>query len=183
MAHLRPVYLIPVVGFLVLAAIFGRNLYTVGVDGRQASDLPSALIDKAAPQFALPAIAGGGKGFSRADLAGGVSLVNVWASWCPPCRIEHPVLMRLARQGVTIWGINYKDKPADALRFLADLGNPYSRIGADGTGRVSIDWGVYGYPETFVIDRAGRIRYKHIGPIMPRDLANTIGPILERLRQ
>ncbi len=89
--------------------------------------------------------------------------------------------MRLAREGVPIYGINYKDKPEDALRFLADLGNPYSRIGVDGTGRTSIDWGVYGYPETFVVDRTRRIRYKHIGPIMPHDLDTTIRPILERL--
>jgi cytochrome c biogenesis protein CcmG/thiol:disulfide interchange protein DsbE len=98
-----------------------------------------------------------------------------------PCRAEHPILMRLSREGVPVYGINHKDRPEDAKRFLAELGNPYRRIGADIDGRVSIDWGVYGYPETFVIDRTGRIRYKHIGPIMPRDLEELIRPILERL--
>ncbi len=181
MAGLRPVYLIPVVGFLVLAVIFGRSLYTVGVEGRQASDLPSVLIDKPAPQFVLPPIAGPGKGFSRADLGGKVSLVNVWASWCPPCRIEHPVLMRLARQGVTIWGINYKDKPADAQAFLDELGDPFKSIGADRNGRTAIDWGVYGYPETFVVDAEGRVRYRHVGPIQARDLEEKILPLLEKL--
>jgi len=180
MARLRPVYLIPVAAFLLLAAIFGRNLYTVGVEGRQASDLPSALIDKPAPDFDLPPIAGSGRGFRRADLGGGVSLVNVWASWCAPCRQEQPVLMRLARQGVTIWGINYKDRPEDAQRFLEELGDPFKAIGADRTGRTSIDWGVYGYPETFVVDAGGRIRYRHVGPIQARDLEENILPLLKR---
>ena len=180
MARLRPVYLIPVAAFLLLAAVFGRNLYTVGIEGRQASDLPSALIDKPAPDFDLPPIAGSGKGFSRADLGGGVSLVNVWASWCAPCRQEQPVLMRLARQGVTIWGINYKDRPEDAQRFLDELGDPFKAIGADRTGRTSIDWGVYGYPETFVLDAGGRIRYRHVGPILARDLEEKILPLLNR---
>jgi len=180
-AGLRPVYLIPIAGFLLLAAIFARSLWSVGIEGRQASDLPSALIDKPAPDFALPPITGTGKGFSRADLSGGVSLVNVWASWCAPCRMEQPVLMRLARQGVTIWGINYKDRPADAKRFLDELGDPFKAIGADRTGRTSIDWGVYGYPETFVVDAAGRIRYRHVGPIQGADLEERILPLLKRL--
>jgi len=181
MAGLRPAFLIPVIGFLALAGIFGRNLYTAGVEGRQASDLPSVLIDKPAPQFALPPIKGDGKGFSRADLGGGVSLVNVWASWCPPCRVEQPVLMRLARQGVTIWGINYKDGPDDAEAFLDELGDPFKSIGADRTGRVAIDWGVYGYPETFVVDAEGRVRYRHVGPIQSRDLDEKILPLLKKL--
>lgn len=180
MVRLRPVYLIPVAAFLLLAAIFGRNLYTAGVEGRQASDLPSALIDKPAPDFALPPIAGKGKGFSRADLGGGVSLVNVWASWCLPCRAEQPVLMRLARQGVTIWGINYKDTPEAAQRFLDELGDPFKAVGADRTGRTAIDWGVYGYPETFVVDAGGVIRYRHVGPIQPHDLKEKILPLLAR---
>ena len=180
MGGLRPVYLIPVALFLALAAIFGRNLYTEGVEGRQASDLPSALIDQPAPDFDLPPIAGNGRGFKRADLDGKVSLVNVWASWCGPCRQEQPVLMRLARMGVTIWGINYKDRPEDAKRFLDELGNPFKAIGADHTGRTSIDWGVYGYPETFVVDAGGRIRYRHVGPIQGRDLEEKILPLLKR---
>ncbi len=178
---MRPSYVLPVAAFVGLAAVFSFYLYQIGAGGKNISDIPSALIDKPAPEFSLPPIEGRNDGFATSDLAGKVSLVNVFASWCLPCRVEHPILMRLAREGVPIYGINYKDKPEDALRFLADLGNPYSRIGVDSTGRTSIDWGVYGYPETFVVDRTGRIRYKHIGPIMPHDLDNTIRPILERL--
>ena len=118
--------------------------------------LPSALIDQPAPEFALPPLAGGGEpGFSSADLHGKVSLVNVFASWCAPCRAEHQVLNALAQsKRVPIYGINYKDKPEAARAWIAELGNPYTRIGAD-DGRVGIEWGVYGVPETFVVDRAG----------------------------
>lgn len=178
---MRLSYVLPVAGLIGIAAVFGFYLYQIGAGGKNIRDVPSALIDKPVPEFDLPPIVGRNDGFATSDLAGKVSLVNVFASWCVPCRAEHPSLMQLAREDVAIYAINYKDKPEDALRFLADLGNPYSRIGADGTGRTSIDWGVYGYPETFVIDRTGRIRYKHIGPIMPRDLENTIRPILESL--
>ena len=178
---MRLSYVLPVAAFVGLAAVFGFYLYQIGAGGKNIRDVPSALIDKSAPEFDLPPIVGRNDGFATSDLAGKVSLVNVFASWCGPCRAEHPTLMRLAREGIPIYAINYKDKPEDALRFLADLGNPYTRIGADLTGRASIDWGVYGYPETFVIDRTGRIRYKHIGPIMAHDLETTIRPILESL--
>ncbi len=178
---MRLSFVVPAAAFVVLAAVFGYYLYQIGSGGKNIRDVPSALIDKPAPEFDLAPIEGRNDGFASSDLAGKVALVNVFASWCAPCRIEHPILMRLAREGVPIYGINYKDKPEDALRFLAELGNPYSRIGVDRSGRTSIDWGVYGYPETFVIDRSGRIRYKHIGPIMARDLADTIRPILESL--
>ena len=175
--------LLPIAAFVGLAAVFSSYLYQIGTGEKNISDVPSALIDKPVPEFKLPPIVGRNDGFATSDLADKISLVNVFAAWCGPCRIEHPILMRLAREGVPIYAINYKDKPEDALRFLADLGNPYRRIGTDDTGRPSIDWGVYGYPETFVIDRTGRIRYKHIGPIMPHDLDNTIRPILESLSQ
>ncbi len=178
---MRLSYMVPVAAFVGLAAVFGFYLYQVSAGGKNISDIPSALIDKPAPEFSLPPIEGRDDGFASSDLAGKVSLVNVFASWCLPCRVEHPILMRLSREGVPVYGINHKDKAEDARRFLAELGNPYLRIGADRGGRVSIDWGVYGYPETFIVDRAGRIRYKHIGPIMPRDLEELIRPILERL--
>lgn len=174
MGGFRPVFLIPSAAFAVLATIFAVYLWQVGVGGKNIQAVPSALIDKPAPQFALPPIDGDGPGFSTADLGGRVSLVNVWASWCPPCRQEIPALMRLAQEGVIIYGINYKDRPEDARRFLAELGNPYTRIGADRSGRTAIDWGVYGYPETFIVDRSGRIRYRHIGPILPQDLGRTV---------
>ena len=178
---MRLSFVLPVGAFVVLVAVFGFYLYQIGPGGKDISDVPSALIDKPAPEFSLPPIDGRNDGFASSDLIGKVSLVNVFASWCLPCRIEHPILMRLAGEGVPIYGINIRDTPEDARRFLDRLGNPYRRIGADNNGRVSIDWGVYGYPETFIVDRGGRIRYKHIGPIMPRDLEETIRPILESL--
>jgi cytochrome c biogenesis protein CcmG/thiol:disulfide interchange protein DsbE len=184
---MRLSFAIPIATFAVLAAVFGYYLYQVGPGGKDISEVPSALIDKPAPVFTLPPIpgldpgTGGRDGFASSELAGKVSLVNVFASWCAPCRVEHPILMQLARQGVPIYGINHKDKPEDAIRFLTDLGNPYRAVGADRDGRVSLDWGVYGYPETFVIDRQGRIRYRHVGPIMPEHVERIIVPLLRKL--
>ncbi len=178
---MRLSFALPVAAFVALVAVFGVYLYQIGSGGKNIRDIPSALIDKPVPTFRLPPIEDRDDGFSSADLVGQVSLVNVFASWCFPCRVEHPILMRLAAEGVAIYGINIKDEAEDARRFLDELGNPYRRIGADVDGRVSIDWGVYGYPETFIVDRAGRVRYKHIGPISPRDLERTIRPILESL--
>lgn len=180
---MRPAYAIPVAVFAMLAAVFAIYLYQVGSGEKVISTVPSALIDKPAPQFSLPGIDGGPNGFSTTDLKGKVALVNVFASWCPPCRVENPVLLTLAKDGVPIYGINYKDKPRDAKAYLAELGNAYTRIGADRDGRVSIDWGVYGYPETFVVDATGRIRYRHVGPIMPQDLDTIFRPMLKRLKQ
>ena len=181
--RVRPAFVVPIALFLSLAAVFAIYLYQLGVGGKAVSDLPSALIDLPAPTFSLPPIEGDGPGFSSDRLRGGVSLVNVWASWCPPCRQEHPRLMRLAREGVTLYGINYKDKPEAAKAFLAELGNPFRAIGADRTGRVAIDWGVYGYPETFVVDATGRVRYRHIGPIMEDDLTKKILPLVKALKK
>ena len=183
MSSLRPAFVLPVVLFLSLAAVFGVYLYQVGFGGKVVSDLPSALIDRPAPTFSLPPIEGDGVGFSSEQLKGQVSLVNVWASWCPPCRQEHPLLMRLAKDGVPIYGINYKDAPEAATGMLDELGNPFRAIGADRTGRVAIDWGVYGYPETFVVDAQGRVRYRHIGPLMAGDLTGRIYPLLKALGQ
>jgi len=145
--------------------------------------LPSALIDRPAPEFDLPPLPGRGEGFSRGDLGGAPVLVNVFASWCVPCLAEHPVLTRLAReQGVTVHGINYRDDPADALAWLARHGDIYDRIGADPEGRVAIDWGVYGVPETFVVDTEGRIRYRHPGPLTPDLVEREILPLLADLQ-
>jgi cytochrome c biogenesis protein CcmG, thiol:disulfide interchange protein DsbE len=170
----RLLYLIPVVVF----AAVGIGL-AVGLT-RDPGTLPSALVDRPVPQFELPALEGA-DGLSDADLKGRVSLVNVFASWCVPCRVEHPVLMRLAEQGVPIFGINYKDPPDQAKAWLAELGDPFGKIGADRNGRVGIEWGVYGVPETFVIDAEGRIRHRHVGPIQARDLEQTLLPILAEL--
>jgi cytochrome c biogenesis protein CcmG/thiol:disulfide interchange protein DsbE len=171
----RLLYLIPVVVF----GAVGIGL-AVGLT-RDPSTLPSALIDRPVPAFELPAL-DGGDGLSSEDLKGRVSLVNVFASWCVPCRVEHPVLMRLAQEGVPIYGINYKDPPDQAQAWLAELGNPFEKIGVDRNGRVGIEWGVYGVPETFVVDAEGRIRHKHVGPIQARDLEQTLLPILAELR-
>jgi len=185
---LRPLTLIPVAIFAVIAVLFGVYLWQVGPGGKDISQIPSAMINKPAPQFNLPAIKGLPEalkipGLKTADLKGKVSLVNVWASWCPPCRIEHPVLMTLAEQGVTIYGINYKDKPEDAARFLRELGNPFKQIGVDSSGRAAIDWGVYGYPETFIVDASGHIRYRHVGQIYPHQLESLILPLLKQAAQ
>lgn len=177
----RLLFLLPVVVFLIVAGYFAWGL----LSGRDPSAVPSALIDKPVPQFDLPPVEGlDSPGLSTADLteANQPVLLNVFASWCVPCRAEHPILMRLAeRDGVKVFGINYKDKPADARRFIGNLGNPYTRIGADPTGRAGIQLGVYGVPETYVIGPSGKIRYKHTGPIDSKALNQKILPMLERL--
>jgi len=147
------------------------------------STLPSALLGKPVPTFSLPAVEGLDKpGFASADFTQGkVALVNVFASWCAPCHQEHPVLMDLAKDTrFVIFGINQKDKPENARRFLGKLGNPYARIGADVDGRVSIDWGVYGVPETFVVSGSGRILYRHVGPITEASLKTKLMPEIEK---
>mgnify|MGYP001325835382 CR=1 FL=1 len=166
---------------LALFALVGL-LLAIGLT-RDPSTLPSALIDKPAPQFALPPIAGRDThGFARSDLGGQPMLVNVFASWCVPCRIEHPVIGALAERGVPVQGINYKDRPEDATAWLAELGDPFQHVGADRDGRVGIEWGVYGVPETYVVDKDGRIAHRHVGPLQPRDVERTILPLLERLQ-
>lgn len=169
---------IPLLVFLVLVVIFAIGLTM------NPRDIPSPLIGKAVPEFSLPPVKGRTLGLSGADLRGQVSLVNVFASWCVACREEHPVLMELKGKGlVPIHGINYKDKPDDAQAWLNELGDPYARTGADISGRVGIDWGVYGVPETYVIDRGGRIAHKHIGAITPKALRETIMPIIDKLQK
>ena len=173
----RFLVMLPAAVFAGLAAAFYWGLWNN--DDR----LPSPLVGKAIPEFALPPIEGRDDGLSSADLRGEVSIVNVWASWCVPCRVEMPLLMELAEGGtVPIYGINYKDDPDEALAFLAELGDPYTRIGADRSGRVAIDWGVYGLPETFVIDAEGRIAYKHVGPFDRTLLEEDILPVVRQLQ-
>ena len=146
-------------------------------------EVPSPLIDKPAPAFSLPQLHDTGKTLSRQDLLGKVYLLNVWASWCVSCRDEQPVLMQLAQtKQVEMYGLNYKDQRADALRWLEIFGNPYVASVSDMDGRVGIDWGVYGVPETFVIDRGGVIRYKHIGPVTPADLDTKLMPLVRKLQ-
>ncbi|MFQ5760532.1 MAG: DsbE family thiol:disulfide interchange protein [Acidiferrobacterales bacterium] len=174
----RLVFLLPLVALLGLAVLLGVGLTL------KPREIPSPLIGKTVPNFNLPPVKGRTLGLSSADLQGEVSLVNVFASWCVACRQEHPLFMQLHAQGVIpIHGLNYKDQPDDAANWLAELGDPYTRTGADIDGRVGIEWGVYGVPETFVIDKQGRIAYKHIGPISQVDWESKIAPLIERLRK
>ena len=168
-------FILPLLLFLGLAGAFFAGL------GRDPHAVPSALIDKPAPEFALPALLDDRPGLATADLKGKVTLVNVFASWCVPCRLEHPMLMRLAKEGVELDAIDYKDTRDDAKLWLTNLGDPYKRIGADVAGAVGIDWGVYGVPETFVIDREGIIRFKQVGPLSADVIDDTIMPLVSQL--
>lgn len=170
-------FLVPLALFFVLVGFLGAGLL------RDPREIPSPLIEKAAPDFKLPQLILADKTFSPAEMKGQVWLLNVWASWCVACKVEHPVLMDLKRMNlVPIIGLDYKDKRSDALKFLAQGGDPYELSVMDIDGRVGIDWGVYGVPETFVIDQNGIIRYKHIGPITPESLRATILPMINKLK-
>lgn len=168
--------LLPLILFGGLVALF-----LVGLRG-DPQRLPSALIGRPAPEFRLAPLEGVDRpGFATADLMGQVTLVNVFASWCVPCHEEHPFLMELARDSrIRIAGINQKDQPDNARRFLGRNGNPYHLIGVDPSGRTVIDWGVYGVPETFVVGRDGRILFKHVGPITQANLERVIRPEIEK---
>jgi len=181
-ARRRIVVLLPLAVFLALAALF---FFRLGAG--DASRIPSALIGRPAPAIDLPPVAGlerDGKavpGLAAADFKGAVTLLNVWASWCVPCHDEAPLLMKLAEdKRFRVAGINYKDQPENARRFLGRYGNPFVASGADANGRAAIEWGVYGVPETFIVGRDGRIAYKLIGPITPENLERTLKPELEK---
>lgn len=174
--------LIPFVLFAGLSALFYERL-TAGGD---PAAVPSPLLDKPVPEFTLANVeglaakSGPMPGFSNEDLIGSVSVINIWGSWCGPCRVEHPILMELAeKEDVPLYGINYKDEPKNAVRFLETLGNPFVAVGADKAGRTSIDWGVYGVPETFVVNASGCITYKHVGPLTKNLLAKKLLPAIE----
>jgi len=174
---MRPSLLAPLALFVAVLVVLGIGLT---LDPRE---IPSPLIGKPVPVFTLPPVKGRTRGLAATDLHQEVSLVNVFASWCVACKDEHPLLVQLQREGfVPIHGLNYKDQPDDAARWLDSLGDPYTRTGADRDGRVSIDWGVYGVPETFVIDAGGRVAYKHIGAITPEFIERKLRPLLRSLR-
>ncbi len=174
----RIVFLLPLIAFAGLAIWVAVPL----VRGEDPSVLPSALIDQPAPDFALPALPGRDDGLASADLGGEVTLVNFFASWCVPCLAEHPLLTRLAREdGIRVLGIAYKDEPTDTMAWLTQHGDPYGRIGVDLDGRAAIDWGVYGVPETFLVDADGRIRFRHPGPLTPDLVDETLLPLLQEL--
>jgi len=170
--------ILPPVIFAGLAAMF-----YLGMQREDPDALPSVRIGREAPPVVLTQL-GGEAPFDDAVLrAPGVKLVNYWASWCAPCRVEHPKLETLADEGIPIYGVNYKDKPGNALGFLDELGDPYAAIGADAKGRMALDWGLYGVPETYVIDGSGEIVLRFAGPITDQILENTIRPAIREARE
>ena len=178
----RLLLLLPLLAFLALAALF---LFRLG--SGDPSRIPSALIGRPVPATSLPPVAGLTRdgapvpGVEHGDFTGTVTLVNVWASWCVPCHDEAPLLIKLAEdKRIRLVGINYKDQPDNARRFIGRYGNPFTAVGADGNGRASIDWGVYGVPETFLVGRDGRIAYKLVGPITPANLETALRPAIEK---
>ena len=169
-------YLVPLILFVALGLLLA---YGLNLDPRR---IPSPLIGKPVPEFDLPSVADPAHKVSRDSLLGRVYLLNVWASWCVACREEHPFLVELnERKAVPIIGLNYKDKRPDALQWLAGMGNPYETSISDADGRVGINLGVYGVPETFVVDKKGIIRYKQIGPLTPEAWEKKIAPLIQQL--
>ena len=172
----RLLYIVPVVALAVIAGLLWVGL------GRDPAVLPSTLIDRPLPAFQLqPIRPGETRGLQTTDLSGRPMLLNVFASWCVGCRVEHPFLMELEQQGVVIQGLNWKDPPGAGAAWLAEHGDPYARIGEDPDGRVGIDLGVSGAPETFIVDASGRVRHRHVGPITPEVWEGELRPILQAL--
>ncbi|QMU60956.1 MAG: DsbE family thiol:disulfide interchange protein [Gammaproteobacteria bacterium] len=170
-------YLLPVILFFVLCGFLFIGLY------KDPSEVPSPLIGKSVPEFSLPMLEDSSVQFSNNEFLGKVSILNVWATWCFACKQEHPALLELAKRNIApIYGLNYKDDAGKAKLYLRDFGNPFKANAFDEAGRVAIDWGVYGAPETFLIDKKGIIRYKHIGPLTLNDLDNKIQPLIQQLK-
>jgi len=171
-------FILPLVAFLVLVGFLAKGLFL------HPHEVPSPLIDKPAPAFSLPRLDIPAKQFTTAEMKGKVWLLNVWASWCESCKDEHPVLLDLASQHqVPIYGLDYKDTPKDAKAWLNMAGNPYTLVAQDADGRVGINYGVYGVPETYVIDKQGIIRYKLIGPMTIENMKGIILPMVHRLEK
>jgi len=173
-------YLLPLLGFAVLAGFFIWRLHLVE-EGIAPNLIPSVMVDRPAPVFDLPPLLAGERGLKTADLKGKVTLINFFASWCVACREEHPYLPQIVKAGIVLVGIDYKDRPQDAMAWLAELGNPYPNIAVDAHGRTGIDFGVYGMPESYLIDRQGVIRFKQIGPLTPEIIQNQVIPLAEKL--
>jgi cytochrome c biogenesis protein CcmG, thiol:disulfide interchange protein DsbE len=171
-------FLIPLAMFAILVGFLAVGL------NRDPREVPSPLVNKAAPAFNVAQLAAADKNFSPADLKGQVWMLNVWASWCVACRVEHPLLVEFGKShAVPLIGLDYKDQRADAMKFLTTHGNPYDLSAFDNDGRVGIDYGVYGVPETFVVDQRGVIIHKHVGPLTPEVLALEIAPLLRKATQ
>ncbi|MDI6835914.1 MAG: DsbE family thiol:disulfide interchange protein [Rhizobiaceae bacterium] len=173
---------VPLAVFLVIAGTAGKMLYDQDFNGKSTAEIPSALIGTKAPDLELPALEGAGvPALTSEVLAGKLTLVNVFASWCVPCRQEHPILKELAKDPrLTVVAINYKDTTENALKFLGELGNPYSAIGVDPNGKAAIDWGVYGIPESYLVDADGTIVYKRVGPFDALSLEKGLYPAIEK---
>jgi len=170
-------YIIPLVAFLGLTVLLGIGLTM------DPKELPSALVDKPAPDFSLNLLYDKSQSFSPSEYKGKRWILNVWASWCPSCRDEHPIFNEIAKKtSIPLVGLNYKDKPNDAIQWLSVRGNPYDRIPSDINGDVGVDWGVYGAPETFVINEQGNILYRHAGPINPKILETEIAPFFPEIQ-
>ncbi|PCI58069.1 MAG: DsbE family thiol:disulfide interchange protein [Methylophilaceae bacterium] len=167
--------ILPFLLFIVLVGFLGKGLFL------NPREVPSPLIGKPAPTFTASVLGDASQTFSTDDMKGKVWMLNMWASWCAACRIEHPLLVEMLKHDIPLYGLAYKDNTADALAVLQTMGNPYIITADDADGTIGIDYGVYGVPETYIIDKAGIIRYKQIGPITPKGLRETILPLLEEL--
>lgn len=178
----RALFMLPLVVFAVFAGVTAWYMDEIQSDSQRAPNIVGGgAQNKPVPEFDLPPLLDTIPGMATADFGGKVVLVNVFASWCLPCRAEHPLITRIAEEIAPVWGLNWKNERDDATAWLAELGNPYSRIGFDLSGRAGIEWGVYGVPETYIIDRTSCIRYKHVGPLLRKNL-KTIKTIVEDLK-
>lgn len=177
MAKGRWMIFVPPAVFGILVGLFFTGMYREDPDG-----LPSTMVGRQAPALAVTPMEGAPLTTDAALREPGLKLVNFWASWCAPCRVEHPFLVELSKDGIPIHGINYKDKPDQAQGFLAELGNPYATMGADAAGRTAIEWGVYGVPETYLIDSTGKVLLRHAGPITRQEFERVIKPAIEAAR-
>jgi DsbE subfamily thiol:disulfide oxidoreductase len=173
---------IPVAVFFVLVGFFVYRLVLIE-KGNMPNMIPSVMIGKPMPEFTLPPLLEGQSPVSSASLKGKVLLIDMFASWCVPCRAEHPYLTETKDAGIVLFGVNYKDNPDEARSWLAKLGNPYDAIGSDRDGRVAIDFGVYGVPESYLIDKKGIIRFKQTGPLTPEDIHERLLPLAKELNQ
>jgi len=178
----RLLFLLPIILFALLISFLGWRLILIA-RGDTPDLVPSVMINKPAPEFDLPSLLADKPGLSSKNLQGKVTVINFFASWCVPCRAEHPLLAALKNKGVVLAGIAYKNKRVEAVEWLSKMGDPYNRIALDAEGRTAIDFGVYGVPETYVVDKQGIIRFKQTGPLTPEIVADELLPLLKELNQ
>lgn len=181
----RLIFIIPLVVFGGFAAATAWYIAAIEQDSQRAPNIIGAgEQNKPVPQFDLPPLLDDRPGFGTGDFGGKVIMVNVFASWCVPCRAEHPLITRLGEEGIVpVWGLNWKNDRDEAVAWLNELGNSYKRIGFDHSGRAGIEWGVYGVPETYIVDKSGHVRYKHVGPLTRNDLKEIIVPMIDCLNK